>query len=303
MHLVHIANTTDSNPDFSPRLAILLDDAIVFVANPDSPGDEVDLYQTSLEDLRRWCEHARDNAQRVPLAEVQTVPAPPQMIWAAGVTYKRSQVARMEESTQADVYDKVYDARRPELFLKSATVASSHGDLITIRSDSVWNVPEPELTLVINNRQEIVAVTVGNDVSSRAIEGENPLYLPQAKIWNGSASMSSVFRLNTPDFEATNLDIEMRIARGDEVVFEGATNTNQLHRTFQDLVMWLHRGQDFPLGAYLMTGTGIVPPEDFTLEAGDVVIITVEQVAQLVNQVAVLDVETNTVRNGHAASE
>ena len=202
----------------------------------------------------------------------------------------------MEESSQADVYDRVYDAPRPEIFLKCATVPSSHGEPITIRSDSNWNVPEPELTLVINNQREIVAYAVGNDVSSRAIEGENPLYLPQAKMWDGSASLGSVLRLATEDLNARNLDIDMTITRNDEVVYQGETNTNQLHRTFGDLVYWLHKGQNFPLGAYLMTGTGIVPPDDFTLQKGDEVTITIAGVGQLTNRVAVIDVETNTLR-------
>lgn len=298
MHLVHIAqDSADTDARFSPRLAILLEESVAFVTNPDDAAAQVDLFKTSLNDLREWCEHAVDQGKRVPLEDVQTVPAPPRMIWAAGVTYKRSQEARMEESSQADVYDRVYDAPRPEIFLKCATVASSNGDPITIRSDSSWDVPEPELTLVINNRKEIVAFAVGNDVSSRSIEGENPLYLPQAKMWNGSASLGSVFRLNTDGFDARNLGINLEIWRGDDIAFEGNTNTNQLHRTFGDLVYWLHRGQDFPLGAYLMTGTGIVPPDDFTLAADDVVTITISQVGQLTNRVAVIDVDTNALRD------
>lgn len=297
MHLVHIAqDPTDSDARFSPRLAILLDDEIVYVVNPNDAESPVDLFKTSLEDLRAWCISAAEQGKRIPLEQVQTVPAPPRMIWAAGVTYKRSQEARMEESREADVYDRVYDAPRPEIFLKCATVASSNGDPITIRSDSKWDVPEPELTLVLNNQKEIVAFAVGNDVSSRDIEGENPLYLPQAKMWNGSASLGSVFRLNTEGFDARNLDIDLEIKRGDDTAFQGSTNTSQLHRTFGDLVYWMHRGQDFPLGAYLMTGTGIVPPDEFTLAGGDVVTITIAQVGQLENHVAVLDVESNTLR-------
>lgn len=298
MHLVHIAqDSTDADARFSPRLGILLDDSVVFVTNPNDPNARVDLFKTSLSDLREWCNQAVEAGARVPLANVKTVPAPPRMIWAAGVTYKRSQEARMEESSQADVYDRIYDAPRPEIFLKCATVASSNGDPITIRSDSSWDVPEPELTLVINNQKEIVAYAVGNDVSSRSIEGENPLYLPQAKMWNGSASLGTVFRLNTDGFDARNLEIDLEIKRGDDIAFQGNTNTNQLHRTFGDLVYWLHRGQDFPLGAYLMTGTGIVPPDDFTLAARDVVTITISEVGQLTNRVAVIDVETNDLRD------
>lgn len=297
MFLVHyVSDTTNPDARFSPMLGVLLNESIAPVIDPTNPGSQIDLFTSPIDSLRQWCAEAAEGDDRIPLREVETVAAPPRLIWAAGVTYKRSQEARMEESSQKDVYDKVYDAPRPELFLKCATVASSHGEPITIRSDSTWNVPEPELTLVINNRQEIVAFAVGNDVSSRSIEGENPLYLPQAKMWNGSASLGSVLRLNTADFDAGNLNVDMDITRAGESVFQGTTSTDQMHRSFEDLVDWLHRGHDFPLGAYLMTGTGIVPPDDFTLEAGDEVKITISQIGQLVNQVAVLDVDTNSLR-------
>lgn len=297
MHLVHIAqDSTDADARFSPQLAVLLTDSVVFVTNPNEPNARVDLFQASLETLREWCTHAVNNGQRVPLAEVNIVPSPPRMIWAAGVTYKRSQEARMEESSQADVYDRVYDAPRPEIFLKCATVPSSNEEPITIRSDSKWDVPEPELTLVINNQKEVVAFAVGNDVSSRSIEGENPLYLPQAKMWDGSAALGSVLRLSTEDLDARNLDIDLTITRDGDIAYQGETNTGQLHRTFGDLVYWLHKGQNFPLGAYLMTGTGIVPPDDFTLQAGDEVTITISEIGQLTNRVTVIDVETNTLR-------
>lgn len=297
MFLVHsVLDATDPDARFTPRLGVLLDDSIALVTNPDDPESQVDLFTTPLGSLRELCAQAAENGERIPLAKAQIVPAPTRFVWAAGVTYKRSQQARMEESTQRDVYDKVYDAPRPELFLKCATVASSHDEPITIRSDSTWNVPEPELTLVINHQQEIVAFTAGNDISSRAIEGENPLYLPQAKMWNGSASLGRVFRLNTADFDPNTLDIDLTITRAGTQVFQGKTNTNQMHRSLDNLVDWLHRGQDFPLGAYLMTGTGIVPPDDFTLEAGDEVAITISEVGQLSNPVVVLDVNTNSLR-------
>lgn len=297
MHLIHyVRDATNSDARFSPHLGILVGNDVVPVLNPEDPAAPVSMFTTLLSDLRAWCALASERNERIPLTEVTAVPAPPRLIWAAGVTYKRSQEARMEESSQADVYDRVYDAARPEIFLKCATVASSNGDPITIRSDSTWNVPEPELTLVINSHQEIVAYAVGNDVSSRSIEGENPLYLPQAKMWNGSASLGSVFRLATDDVDARNLEIDLTIQRGDTIAFQGATNTAQMHRTFDDLLTWLHRGQDFPLGAYLMTGTGIVPPDGFTLESGDNVTITISEVGQLTNPVSLLDVETNTLR-------
>ena len=297
MFLVHYTQGTD-DPDarFAPFLGILLDDLIAPVINP-ATGETADLYSTPLASIREWATAAVNGSGRLSMNDVVIAPAPPRMIWAAGVTYKRSQEARMEESSQKDVYDKVYDADRPELFLKCATVASSLGEPITIRSDSSWDVPEPELTLVINNLQEIVAYTIGNDVSSRDIEGQNPLYLPQAKMWNGSAAIGPIFRLNTTDLDARNLDIELSITRGSETVFEGQANTNQMHRTFEDLVDWLHRGQDFPLGAYLMTGTGIVPPDDFTLQGGDEVTISIAEIGSLMNPVSVIEVATNTLRN------
>ncbi len=297
MHLVHIAEgTNDTDELFSPRLAVLEGESIIYVTNPDNADEQVDLFRTSLDNLRTWCAHALEHGDREPVTDVQTVPAPPRMIWGAGVTYKRDQQAQADDSRESDVYDRVYHAPRPEIFLKCATLASSNGDPVTIRSDSDWNIPEPELTLVINNQREIVAYAVGNDVSSRAIESENPLYLPQAKMWNGSASLGSVFRLNTEGFDARKLDIEITVQRDEDVAFTGQTNTNRLHRTFGDLVYWLHRGQDFPLGAYMMTGTGIIPPDDFTLAQGDEVTINIAEVGQLTNHVAVLDVETNTVR-------
>lgn len=297
MFLVHyIQGDANSDARFAPSLGVLVGNAIAPVTNPQT-GDSIDLYSTPLDSVRTWCALALDRSERIPVNNVAIAPAPPRMIWAAGVTYKRSQEARMEESSQKDVYDTVYDAARPELFLKCATVASSQGEPITIRSDSTWDVPEPELTLVLNNQQEIVAFTIGNDVSSRDIEGENPLYLPQAKMWNGSAAIGPIFRLNTEDFDANNLDIDLTINRNNGTVFQGQANTNQLHRSFEDLVDWLHLGQDFPLGAYLMTGTGIVPPDAFTLQTGDDVTISIAQIGQLSNPVAVIDVETNTLRN------
>ncbi len=297
MQLIHFAlNPQDSDERFAPRLGVLLGETIAEVVNLADSEKRVDLFTTPLESLRKWAALAAETGERIALSQVTPVPVPPRLIWAAGVTYKRSQEARMEESTQKDVYDKVYDAERPEIFLKCATVASSHEDPITVRSDSTWDVPEPELTLVINNQKEIVAFGIGNDVSSRSIEGENPLYLPQAKMWNGSASLSSILRLNTEDLDATILDIALKVERAGKSVFTGETNTSAMHRSFEDLVTWLHRGQDFPLGAYLMTGTGIVPGEDFTLKGGDVVTITIAEIGELRNEVVVLDVANNSLK-------
>ncbi len=196
---------------------------------------------------------------------------PTQEIWAAGVTYLRSRSAREAESVVADVYQRVYEADRPELFFKAlGWRAVGPGMPIRVRRDSPWNVPEPELTLVINRYREIVGYTVGNDVSSRSIEGENPLYLPQAKIYRGSCAVGPGIRITPPD-TFRNLEIRLAVYRNGSMVYEGTTRTSQMKRSFEDLVRYLTQELDFPDGVLLMTGTGIVPPDDFTLQVGDVV--------------------------------
>jgi 2-dehydro-3-deoxy-D-arabinonate dehydratase len=219
-------------------------------------------------------------------------PIDAQEVWACGVTYRRSRDARMEESTQKDVYDLVYDAQRPELFLKATPRrVSGPGEAVAIRSDSTWDVPEPELALVINRHREIVGYTVGNDMSSRSIEGENPLYLPQAKIYTASTGLGPVIALTGEIADPHALKIELAIERDGTEHFRGETSTDQIHRTFEDLVSYLHRGNDFPEGAVLLTGTGIIPPDVFTLADGDVVHITIEGIGTLTNPVTRLDVE------------
>ena len=200
---------------------------------------------------------------------------PAQEVWASGVTYLRSRDARKAESAMGDIYQKVYEAPRPELFYKAAgwRVVGS-GAAIRVRVDSRWNVPEPELTLVINRHGEIVGYTAGNDVSSRDIEGENPLYLPQAKVYNGSCSLGSGILVATPD-ELRDLPIGLKIIRGGQAVFEGETRTSRMKRDFVELAAYLYRELDFPLGAFLMTGTGIVPQESFSLGVGDLVRVEV----------------------------
>ncbi len=197
-------------------------------------------------------------------------------VWGAGVTYLRSRDARKAESASADVYQTVYVAERPEIFFKApGWRVMGGGEPVHIRDDSKWNVPEPELTLVINARGEIVGYTVGNDMSSRDIEGQNPLYLPQAKTYNGSCSLGPGIVVASAD-ELAGLSIQMTIERSGSAVFEGDTSTSQMKRSFQELTDYLYRELDFPHGAYLMTGTGIVPPEDFTLAKGDVIRITID---------------------------
>lgn len=197
-------------------------------------------------------------------------------IWASGVTYLRSREAREAESQAKNVYEKVYDAERPELFFKAiGWRAVGHNHMIRIRQDSHWNVPEPELTLVINAHREIVGYTVGNDVSSRDIEGENPLYLPQAKVYRGSCAVGPGVRLATAD-QLRDLAIRLTILRNNETVFQGETRSSQMKRSLEELAECLTREMDFPHGVFLLTGTGIVPPEDFSMLAGDVVRIEID---------------------------
>jgi 2-dehydro-3-deoxy-D-arabinonate dehydratase len=202
-----------------------------------------------------------------------------QEVWAAGVTYLRSREAREAESTVSDVYAKVYEAARPELFFKAlGERVVGHLGRIRVRADSRWNVPEPELTLVVNAHGEIVGFCVGNDVSSRDIEGENPLYLPQAKVYEGSCALGPGIRLAEAEALA-RLPIELEVQRAGRAVFQGRTLTSQLKRPLQELVDYLGRELDFPRGVFLMTGTGIVPPPDFSLTPGDRVLIAIGDLA------------------------
>jgi 2-dehydro-3-deoxy-D-arabinonate dehydratase len=196
-------------------------------------------------------------------------------VWAAGVTYLRSRDARESETTVKDVYAKVYDAERPELFFKApGWRVAGPGMPIRIRRDSGWNVPEPELTLVVNAQGEIAGFCAGNDVSSRDIEGANPLYLPQAKLYNGSCALGPGISLCAVD-TLRDLPIELTVQRGGRPIFSGATRTSQLKRPLAELVDYLRRELDFPGGVFLMTGTGVVPPDDFSLQCGDGVRITI----------------------------
>lgn len=196
-------------------------------------------------------------------------------VWACGVTYLRSREAREAESTVRDVYARVYDAERPELFFKSVgSRVVGHGGEIRVRDDSRWNVPEPELTLVVNAHREVVGYTVGNDVSSRDIEGENPLYLPQAKVYDGACAVGPGILLRSADTLA-DLPIRLHLSRDGSTVFEGETSTSQIKRPFMELVDYLCRETTFAGGAFLMTGTGIIPPMEFSLQRGDTVRITI----------------------------
>ena len=216
-------------------------------------------------------------------------PVENQEIWASGVTYFRSRTARMEESKSAgggDFYDRVYNAVRPELFFKSpAWRAVGPGAPVRIRRDSKWNVPEPELTLLISTNGAITGYTIGNDMSSRDIEGENPLYLPQAKVYDGSCAAGPAI-LVTPDPLPKSTEIQITISRKGSAVFSGATSLGQMKRELNELADYLYKETSFPHGAFLMTGTGVVPPDDFTLASGDEISITIDAIGTLKNQVA-----------------
>jgi 2-dehydro-3-deoxy-D-arabinonate dehydratase len=215
-------------------------------------------------------------------------PVESQEVWGAGVTYERSRDGRIEESTEGGVYDRIYVARRPEVFFKAtAPRVVGPGQPVGVRADSPWNAPEPELGLVLNAAGELFGYVVGNDVSSRSIEGENPLYLPQAKVYDRSCALGPgiVPVWAAPD---TPFDIALRVERGDEVAYAGTTSTTSLTRSFSDLAAWLTAALTFPVGVVLLTGTGIVPDESFSLRAGDVVTIDIDGIGTLTNPVVLV---------------
>ena len=227
----------------------------------------------------------------VTLAEVELLtPVEGQEVWAAGVTYLRSKHARMEESDfSANAYDQVYEADRPEIFLKSLPEkVVGPGDVVGIRADATWNVPEPELALVVNSRKELAGYTIGNDMSSRDIEGENLLYLPQAKVYDRSCAVGPWVVLGEGEAAVREWTIGVEIVREGSTVFEGETSIGNIKRTFDELVDYLCRSQTFPSGVMLLTGTGVVPGDDFTLAEGDVIRITISGIGTLENSVAVV---------------
>lgn len=271
---------------------ILIEDGENFYVSPEKNWDVFinrdDLHQQIAGELQKLSPAGDHTWLLSRAAELQT-PIGSQEVWAAGVTYLRSKDARMEESKEsggASFYDKVYDAERPELFFKSVAsrVIPANG-YVRIRKDSNWNVPEPELTLVITSSGSIVGYTIGNDMSSRSIEGENPLYLPQAKVYDGSAAIGPCILVPSEPISMLTT-ITMRIFRGEKIVFEGATTTGQMKRRYADLVEFLYRELSFATGAYLMTGTCVVPDAGFTLIPGDVIRISIEGIGELVNTVA-----------------
>jgi len=215
-----------------------------------------------------------------------TPPIGTQEIWAAGVTYLRSREARMEESKDAgggDFYAKVYEANRPELFFKAPSYRTvGSGEIVRIRKDSQWNVPEPELTLFICSEGTIEGYTIGNDMSSRDIEGENPLYLPQAKSYNASAAIGPCLFVPGKPIHPDSM-IRLEIKRQNELIFSGEISINRMKRKHTELVEYLFRETSFPNGVYLMTGTGVVPPDHFTLKSGDEIKISIDNIGTLLN--------------------
>lgn len=242
------------------------------------------------EDLARYLHGVVERGDGVDALDAAKLEAPigSQEVWAAGVTYFRSRNARMEESKSAgggSFYDRVYAAERPELFFKAtASRVVGPGQAVRIRRDAKWSVPEPELTLVVSPRGKIVGYTVGNDMSSRDIEGENPLYLPQAKVYDGSCALGPGVLVSRGELD-TSTGIAIEIVRDGETAFTGATTLAELKRKPEELVSYLYRECSFPHGCLLMTGTGIIPPDTFTMEPGDEVRISIDGIGTLVNPV------------------
>lgn len=275
---------------YKTRFGIVVDYQNQFYSVPDADWDEL----VNRDDLHDFL--ITLTALATPSDEYQSwtktgslAPIGKQEVWASGVTYLRSRNARMEESKKSggdNFYDRVYDADRPELFFKStAERVVGPGANVRIRADSTWNVPEPELTLFITSSGKIVAYTCGNDMSSRSIEGENPLYLPQAKTYDGSAALGPCLYVpETPIAPETQIKLE--IIRDEQTAFTNSIAINQMKRQHTELVEFLYRECSFTYGCFLMTGTGIVPPDNFTLQAGDEVRITIEGIGTLENVVS-----------------
>jgi 2-dehydro-3-deoxy-D-arabinonate dehydratase len=271
----------------TPAVGVLHEDRVHRVAGV---GSVADLLARPVETIRDLVDQAVGAEAAIAASDVRLLPPLDGRgeVWCSGVTYERSRGARMEESSERSVYDKVYVAERPELFMKSpAWRVVTDGEPIGIRADSGHDVPEPELAVVVNAHGQIVGFTVCDDMSSRSIEGENPLYIPQAKMFAGGCALSAGIR---PAWEVTDpldLSISIDIRRDGASAFTGTTSTRQLTRKLEDLVDYLCRANTFPDGAILATGTGIVPELDFRLEAGDEIDIEVEQVGRLRNRVVV----------------
>ncbi|MFM1769628.1 MAG: hypothetical protein RJA22_2157 [Verrucomicrobiota bacterium] len=272
-----------------PRVGLLQGDEVL-----DLTAEGIDRLSSLLEFdalLPQLAVLAAQNLPRHALGGVRLLaPVDQQEVWAVGVTYLRSKKARMEESDfSATAYDRVYEAARPELFFKAlAEKAVGPGEAVGIRADARWSVPEPELALVLNSRGHVAGCTVGNDMSSRDIEGENLLYLPQAKIYDRSCALGPFVTVGVGEAEARTWEIEMRIRRAGLEVFAGAVSAGQLKRSFAEMAGYLFRSQTLPHGAVLLTGTGLVPPDGFTLQEGDEVRIGISGIGVLENRVRVV---------------
>ncbi|EEF62755.1 fumarylacetoacetate hydrolase family protein [Pedosphaera parvula] len=270
-----------------PRVGLVVEDS--FVLDLSSAGILSLESLLEAEDLRTQLENLSTKPlPRFSIGDIRfCAPVERQEVWAAGVTYLRSKKARMEESNfSATAYDRVYEAERPEIFFKSLpqkVVAT--GDAIGIRKDARWNVPEPELALVLNSRGSLVGYTIGNDMSSRDIEGENLLYLPQAKTYSRSCALGPFITVGVGESEARSWEIRIQVQRSGEIVFSGDTSVSKIKRSFKELIDFLFRSQEFPHGAVLLTGTGVVPPDHFSLEEKDAVRITISGIGTLENPV------------------
>jgi 2-dehydro-3-deoxy-D-arabinonate dehydratase len=272
---------------YNTRQGIILESCDQFYSLPDDNWDQLfnhsELLQSLTSRSRRLTPLSGFSLQDSILAPVGT-----QEIWAAGVTYYRSRTARMEESKDAgggSFYDRVYEAARPELFFKATPHrVAGHLQKVRIRQDSKWNVPEPELALAVNSSGRIIGYTIGNDMSSRDIEGENPLYLPQAKVYAQSCGLGPGILLSADPLPETTV-ITLEIRRGAEATFVGTTELSALKRKPAELVEYLYRDNSFPQGCFLLTGTGIVPPDDFTLAHGDEIRISISGIGTLINEV------------------
>jgi 2-dehydro-3-deoxy-D-arabinonate dehydratase len=251
------------------------------------PGFDIDQWLSAPDPLSLLSRHERIAAPATPTIN-NLLPLNTQEIWAAGVTYLRSKTARMEESHQsATAYDRVYDAPRPEIFFKATPRrCAADGEALHLRDDSKWMVPEPELALVIAANQQVVGYTICDDLSCRDIEGENALYLPQAKIWDKCCAVGPAILIADRTVDIRSSTITLTIRRDDAVAFTGSTPISRIKRTFEELVAYLFRNQTFPPGVILSTGTGIVPPDDFTLNPDDQIEMQIPEIGRLTNTVS-----------------
>lgn len=280
---MHLYKTSKGNIVRTNRLFYLIDEAWDSIINRDG------LYQYLLGLSNETNNIAESHADDM-IKDYLLPPIGLQEVWAAGVTYLKSRDARMEESEDsgaADCYQRVYEAARPELFFKSlAHRVSGHNQTVNIRKDSTWDVPEPELALYINSRGNIQAYTIGNDMSSRSIEGENPLYLPQAKMYERSAALGPCLYIMEEAISPETI-IQMNIYRGQQKMFDDVTTLSRMKRTLPELAQWLFKEMDFEHGVFLMTGTCVVPDHNFTLQQNDVVNITIEGIGTLTNTIGI----------------